>query len=422
VSPDDFFDDDWEEPSRTQDTAITRPGGEAAERTRGGAPGQEPEPTQPTPRPGERRRPPKRAGGRMPQQMRMPKMPNLGGRTAALPPLEYRRLAGLGVGILAVVVVLFLLARSCSGSSTKSHNEDYVNALTTQVLKPSDVVAARFQKTFDLQHASLALVSQRLATQLKAMRGVRARAETLKPTKQLEPYQPALLQALQLRVTGLQCMSERIRSAWGAKPQAAGVQLYPCTGQLNASDYVYADFFANGANAALKEMGAAGVPTSQFLSPAQLDLLTPTGIGLTMQRLHPGPVHGIHGTQVGSVVASPAGTTLQPGTLNILKGNRQLVFVVSVLNSGKFTEVGVGVRLSLKRAAGSGAPIVKTARIPSIAAGATQTVRFPDLFASNQTAPAFSARYRLTVTSLKVPGEHNLTNNTATYDVEFSIG
>jgi hypothetical protein len=29
--------------------------------------------------------------------------------------------------------------------------------------------------------------------------------------------------------------------------------------------------------------------------------------------------------------------------------------------------------------------------------------------------------YKLTVSSLKVPGEHNLTNNTATYTVEFIL-
>jgi hypothetical protein len=422
VSPDDFFDDDWEEPSRTQDTAVTRPAGDAGERARGGAAGQDPpRPAEPVGPAGERR-PPRRAGSRVPQQVRLPRLPKFGGGSTTLPPLEYRRLAGLGLGILAVIVVLVLLARSCSGSSTKSSNEDYVATLTAQVLKPSDDVAARFRKTFELTRAPLTLVSNRLATQLADMRAVQKKAANLKPTKQLEPYQPALLQALQLRVTGLQCMSERIRRAWTTKPvTAAGEQLYPCTGELNSSDYVYADFFANGANAALKSVGAAGVPTSQFLSKSQLDMLTPAGMGLTMQRLHPGPVHGLHGTAIGSVVASPAGTTLQPGTLNRVDGNDKLVFVVSVQNSGKFTEVGVNVRLTLKRSSGGGAVIEKTESIPSIAPGATEAARFPGLFASSQTAPDFSVQYRLTVSSLKVPGEKRLDNNTATYNVQFSI-
>jgi CARDB len=356
----------------------------------------------------------------------MPKLPKLpgtsGGGAASLPPLEYRRLGALGVGILVIILVLVLLARGCSGSSAKSDNDNYVTALTTMVLKPSDDVAARFHKTIDLPAASLGIMRSRLNGELAAMRTVRAHAEALKPTKQLAPYQSALLQALQFRVTGLQCLSERITTAWKLKkPLAAGQQLYSCTGQLLASDYVYADSFATSADAALKQVGAAGVPTSQFLPASELNLVTPIGVGQALQRLHPGSVKGVHGTQMGSVVPTPGGVILQPGTTNEVKGNKDLVFVVSVKNSGKFTEVDVTVKLTLKRANGTGAPIVETEHIPSVAAGATASVRFSGLFASAQSAPDYSVPYKLTVTSLKVPGEHNLTNNTATYPVEFSI-
>src|SRR5881392_997167 len=89
VAPDDFFDSDWEETGGTQETAVTRPSGGGQD------PGAEPP-----------RRPPR--GPRRP--------PSLGQlRPGSLPPLQYRRLAGLADGILAVVVVLVLLARGCSG-------------------------------------------------------------------------------------------------------------------------------------------------------------------------------------------------------------------------------------------------------------------------------------------------------------------
>jgi hypothetical protein len=425
VPPDDFFDEDWEEPSRTQDTAITRPAGDGDERPRDSAPEprQEGVPPPRAPRPPQRRRPAKRGGSRFPQMPKLPKLPGTsGGGAASLPPLEYRRLGALGVGILVIILVLVLLARGCSGSSAKSDNESYVSTLTTTVLTPSDKVAQRFHKTIDLPAASLGIMRSRLNGELTAMRAVRAHAEALKPTKQLAPYQAALLQALQFRVTGLQCLSERITTAWKLKhPLAAGQQLYSCTGQLLASDYVYADTFATSADAALKQVGAAGVPTSQFLAASDLNLVTPIGIGQALQRLHPGSVKGVHGTQMGSVVASPGGNTLQPGPTNQVKGNKDLVFVVSVRNSGNFTEVDVPVKLTLKRASGSGAPIVETEHIPSIAKGQTLSVRFSGLFASAQTAPDYSVLYKLTVTSLKVPGEHNLTNNTASFTVQFSI-
>jgi hypothetical protein len=425
VPPDDFFDEDWEEPSRTQDTAITRPAGDGEERPRDSAPEPREEGAPPprAPRPPERRRPAKRGGPRFPKMPKMPKMPGgSGGGATTLPPLEYRRLGALAAGMLVIILVLVLLARSCSGSSAKSDNENYVSALTTTVLKPSDDVANQFHEMLDLPSATLGILHKRLDAQLAAMRTVRARAEALKPTKQLAPYQAALLQALQFRVTGLECMSERLTTAWKLKhPAAAGQQLYSCTGQLLASDYVYADSFASGADAALKQVGAAGVPTSQFLSTSQLNWVTPLGIGQQLQALRPGPVSGIHGTQMGSVVATPQGLTLQAGPPNFVKGNKDLVFVVSVKNSGKFTEVGVMVKLTLKLVGGGRAPIVKTARIASIAAGATEAARFSGFFASTQGAPDYSVPYKLIVSSLKVPGEHNLTNNTSTYTVEFSI-
>ena len=54
-----------------------------------------------------------------------------------------------------------------------------------------------------------------------------------------------------------------------------------------------------------------------------------------------------------------------------VNGNEHLAFVVSVKNSGKFTEVGVVVQLKLKRAGSSKPPIMKTATIASIAPGQT---------------------------------------------------
>jgi hypothetical protein len=423
VPPDDFFDEDWEEPSRTQDTAIARPAGDGEERTRGGAPDAEPgaRPRQPRP-PGRRR--PTRGGRRPPQMPKLPRIPGLpgGGGTASLPALEYRRLAGLAVGILAVIIVLVLLARSCSGSSAKSSNENYVENLTQSVLKPSDDVASGFHQTLDLRSASVTQMQGRIDDELKSMRKVRATAAALKPTKQLEPYQAALLQALQLRVTGLTCFSQNLGIAWKVPHAlAAGQQLYQCMGQLLSSDYVYADFFADGANGALKKLGAAGVPTSQFLRTSDLDLVTPQGIGQALQALHPGAVKGLHGTQIVSVVASPSGTPLEPGPRNEIVGNSQLVFVATIKNSGNFSEVGVNVQLKLKPVSGKGKTIVKTATITRIAKGSTQSVRFPGLFASSQTAPNYTEPYTLTVTSQKVPGEHNLSNNVDSFTVSFTF-
>lgn len=359
----------------------------------------------------------------MPKMPKMPRLPGVspGGGGASLPPLEYRRLAGLGVGILVLILVLVLFARSCGGSSTKSSNEAYVQQLTTKVLKPSDDVAHRFASTITLRRASLGLLQKRVDAQLAEMKSVRAAAAALKPTKQLLPYQPALLQALQFRITGLQCLSEGLKAAWAIKhAQAAGQGLSSCTARLLASDVVYSDSFASGANAALKQVGATGVPTSQFLSGQQADLLTPGGIGAALQRLHPGAVKGLHGTQLVSVVALPKGNTLQAGPANRVVGNQSLVFVASVKNSGNFQEVSVPVKLTLQRVGSGKPPITKIVTIPSIAKGATAEARFSGLFTSSQ-PPDYSVQYKLTVRSERVPGEHVLSNNVLSYTVLFQI-
>ena len=61
---------------------------------------------------------------KMPNMPKMPKIPGASGGDASLPPLEYRRLAALGAGILVVVMVLVLLARGCSGLIGEERERD----------------------------------------------------------------------------------------------------------------------------------------------------------------------------------------------------------------------------------------------------------------------------------------------------------
>jgi hypothetical protein len=81
----------------------------------------------------------------------------------------------------------------------------------------------------------------------------------------------------------------------------------------------------------------------------------------------------------------------------------------------------VNVQLKLKPPSGKGKPIVKTEKISRIAPGATEQVRFEGLFASTQSAPNYSTPYTLTVTSEKVPGEHNTSNNVLSFHVVFTL-
>jgi hypothetical protein len=399
VAPDDFFDSDWEETGGTQETAVTRPSGGAPDPEKG------PPPRRPraehTPRP----------------------RPSIGQlKTGNLPPLQYRRLGALAVGILVVVVVLVLLARGCSGSSSQSKNIDYFNTVKDQALTPSSDVSSDFHKTLNLASGTkLSVVKQQLDSETAAMRKAADAAASIAPTKQLEPYQPALVQALQFRVAGLDCLSSNIGQAWKRKgAKAVGRILAPCTQRLLTSDFVYSDSFAEPATKALKDLGVQ-VPVSSFLDAKDADLVTPAGIGEAIVRLKPSAVHGLHGLGIVSVVALPQGTTLQTGSshVNELTGNDKLVIVVSAENFGNFREVSVPVKLTLSRA--GSAKITQSGTISSIDKGATVTVRFPDLFKNASTQPEFTQRYKMTVTVEKVAGESVLSNNTRKYLVQFRL-
>jgi hypothetical protein len=400
VAPDDFFDSDWEETGGTQETAVTRPSGGRPD------PGSEPPP----------RRPP-----RGPRGPRRP--PSLGPlRPGNIPPLQYRRLAGLAGGILVVVVVLVLLARGCSGSSSSSKNIDYFNELKQQALTPSSTVSSNFHKLLNgATGTKLKAVKTELSSEAAAMGKAADAAASIAPTKQLEQFQPALVQALQYRAFGLNCLSDTIGQAWKRKrPAGTGRILAPCVQRLLASDIIYSDSFSNPASTALKGLGVQ-IPASSFLDPNDTSLVTAAGMGEAINRLKPSAVHGLHGLGVVSVVALPQGTTLQTGTtqINQLKGDNTLVIVVSAKNYGNFREVAVPVTLALTRPGSN--KITRSGTIGSIDKGATETVRFPDLFKNAATQPAFTQRYTMTVTIGKVPGETVLANNKRTYLVQFKL-
>jgi hypothetical protein len=400
VAPDDFFDSDWEETDGTQETAVNRPSG-------GG-----PDPQQGPPP----RRP--RAEPAPPRQR-----PSIGQlKSGNLPPLQYRRLAGLAVGILVVVVVLLLLARGCSGSSSQGKNNDYFNEVKDSALTPSSDISSDFHKTLNLPSGTkLAVVKGQFDSQAAAMRKAADAAGPIAPTKQLEPFQPALLQSLQYRAAGLECMSSNIGQAWKRKRAAgAGRILAPCMQRLLASDIIYSDSFSTPATTALKGLGVQ-VPASRFLDSKDADLVTPAGIGEAITRLKPSAVHGLHGLGLVSVVALPQGTTLQGGStqVNQLTGDDKLILVVSAKNFGNFREVDVPVTLTLTHAGSS--KITRSGKIASIEKGATTTVRFPDLFKNASTQPEFTQRYKMTVIIGKVPGESVTSNNTRTYLVQFRL-
>jgi hypothetical protein len=398
VPPDDFFDGEWEEPSRTQETAPTRPVDDDS------APGD---------------RPPRPARGR--SRAPRPSIPRPAGMPASLEGLEWGRLGMLAAGVLVVVLVLLLLTRACSGSSAESKNKEFFTQVAA-VLKKSDTAG---QQLHDLLHSPQPVKRKQALAKLASIKAVSdsalQEAQALKPTKEVESLQPYLRQTLAYRNDGLDCLIRGLPQALKSKPATqGGALLVPCTKLLLASDIIYTNSYYAPAGKALQDHGIElQVPTSAFLQGGDVSMITPAGMAAILQRWKPGAVtHGLHGLKLDTVVAKDSSgklTTLQAGTVNKVK-TAGLTFLISATNGGNYTEFNIPVKITI----GSGdTKLQKTATIAQIARGATETVSISG-FNTGQPLP-YGPAVKMHVLVTPVPGERTASNNAATYEISFSL-
>lgn len=383
MPPEDFFDEDWEEPSKTQDTAVTRQSGGAPAAPQAG--GEAP----PTQRSAPRRRPPRQPRG------------------GGLPPLEYGRLGMLAAGVILVILVGWLLIRVFSGSSGPSATDKYFDQ-ERQIAVASEQGGKELHKLLFSPNLTTATLTSQLGTQVKAAENLETQARELQPTRQLADVQPYLLQTLQYRTTGLSCLQENAAAAAKAHPALAGGALMAgCMQRLLSSDVIYDDSYSTSASQALKDAGITHqVPTSRFLRPGDTSLVTPRGFAVIVKQLHPGSITGIHGTGIGTVTAN--GTTLTapgPITVNFKRG---LTFTIVVENTGKFEEIGIPVVVSLKFS--NSAPVKKGTTVTSIPAGGSVKVTIKDVLTSAN-HPQFAGEYHVHAMVGPVPGEKVISNN-----------
>lgn len=336
--------------------------------------------------------------------------------------LEWGRLGMLAAGIVVVVLVLVLLARSCGGDSAGSKNRDFFDQDLKPALDKSDLASKELHDLLGSQRAvRLPQVQTRLESAEKLAQEALNEARGLQPTDEVEPFQPYLLQTLSYRVNGIHCLRTRIEDAYKQRRAAVGgAQLVPCMDRLLASDVIYSDSYYTPASNALKDQQIdAQVPTSTFLQKGDQPLLTAAGMGSVLQRWKPTTqVSGLHGTKLDSVTAVSGGkaVTLRTGTVNTVKAT-DVVFRVTITNGGDFPEFNVKVTITI----GSGETrIVKSTTLEQIGSKETQTVEITGIASGSNQIP-FAEALPMRVTVAPVPGERNKSNNSATYQIVFSL-
>jgi hypothetical protein len=354
------------------------------------------------------------------------------------------RLAALIAGGILLAVVLVVWISSCREDQKTAQYEEYMESVGRVSGQSADVGSRLNQLIF-----SSGVQIEDLQGQLDGLRTEQTqlvrRAETIDPPGPLRRQHQSLIQAMQLRVSGLNGLAqglsqvsgldtggaagaggqttqtETAETAQGGQTQApaattaeTGNLLAIPASRLLASDVIYEDFFQEPSARVMEGEGVSDVvpPESDFVTNA--DFASPTSWQLIVDRLtRPPAAGGLHGNRIAGVRWLPAGEELSRTEENTVQATDRLAFEVLVENSGDSQETQVQVNLTLQQ---TPEPERKEATVDAINPDETKSVVFRDF------EPDFGPRTILRVTVEPVPGEENTNNNTAEYVVIFTFG
>ena len=327
------------------------------------------------------------------------------------------RLVLLVVGLIALVLILVLVVQSCAATSKREAYDDYMNDVRA-IAAQSDANGRKLTAALTTQGVKVNDLEATLRGLADNERQLVTRSGGLDPPGLLREENRHVVEALQLRVSGVDGLAATFRQTASSKSPKDAALLVEQAQRLLASDVVWADLFKDPAVRQLQaeDLGGVRVPASVFV--VNRDLLNEQSMGNVLKRLRGaatgGTPTGLHGTNLVSTKALPANQTLQPGADNTVTASTDLAFAVTVEDSGDSQEVQITVTLTIEK---SDNPIVKTEQIDVINPGEQKTVTFSDLG-----QVPFATKTNLKVDVKAVPGETKTSNNSATYPVIFSLG
>ena len=326
------------------------------------------------------------------------------------------RLAGLVALAILVVVLLAVWVQGCAGDQETTYG-DYLTDIGA-VGKDSATIGAELATLLTTPGLAQAELETKLGGYVQQQQLDVQRATDLDPPGPLTPAHLHAIEALDLRVTGLQGMLDTFRATKDTEDAAAaGRQLATHGQELEASDVVWKDLFQGTADATMAEEGVEGLKAPPSIFVENVDLYTARSMSSIWQRVHGastgGTPGGLHGNQLAYTKVNPAGIQLSTSQETKITISTDLSFEVGVTNSGENQEVGVKVKLTIP---GQANPITKTGTIDVIDPGETKTVTFSDF-------PDFPFGEDTTVQVevQPVPGETNTGNNSAEYPVVFTL-
>jgi hypothetical protein len=364
----------------------------------------------------QRRRAPRDGGG--PRDPRGPRRPP---RRPIRTPAEATRLLRL-VGLVAfaifVVVILVFVVQSCRGSSKQSEYAGYMSK-TRSIASGSAGVGRQLNDaltTPGIKEADLETKLNGLAEQQQQYADA---AKAIDPPGPLRVEHQHLIEALELRHSGILRLADAFRQTAKAKQASEAGQLLAQQAQLLAASDVNWDFsFRAPSLRELRKQGVTGVSVPDSNVLVNRDLASTSSMIPVWQRVHGATAPrttptGVHGVGLVATKVIPGGEQLSETNETTITASPELAFEVSVKNTGEAQEVKVPVVLTIQK---PGTPIVKRGTISLIDVGVTKTITF---HITEQ--PPFSTPTRIKVQAGPVLAEKTTTNNSAQYPVIFSF-
>ena len=357
-------------------------------------------------------RPP--GGGPPPSGPRGPRRPQFRPPQGITPLL---RLAGFVVFAILVIVLLAVWVQGCAGDDTDTVYGNYMADMGA-VGRDSQKIGNDLATLLTTPGLTQNELETRLGGLIQQQQLDVTRAQDIDPPGPLTPANASAIQALNLRVSGLQGLLDTFRTTKDSDDAtAAGEQLSTQGQRLEASDVVWRDLFQGAATETMASEGVEDVkaPVSVFVQNP--DLYTARSMSSIWQRVHGastgGTSPGAHGSALAFTKVQPANIQLSTTNETRIDISTDLSFEVGVQNSGENQEVGVQVTLTIPA---QPTPIVKNGTIDVIDPGEMKVVTFSDF-------PDFPFGEDVTVqVSVKpVAGETNTGNNSAEYPVVFSL-
>jgi hypothetical protein len=327
------------------------------------------------------------------------------------------RLLALLAIVVALLVFFGLLIQGCTSTSKHDAASHYMDKVAT-IARTSQDDGTAVANDLITPGANASDLAAKLSQVAQQERQNVSDAEHLTPPGPFRDDHRQLIDSLQLRVSGVQGLADTFARNPKSKTPGEATVLSEQADRLLASDVLWDDLYKGPVTAELQKQGISGitVPDSKFV--ANRDLTSERSMSLLLTRLRGtssgGTPTGLHGTNIVDVKTLPGGQTLSESTTNTVVATTGLAFVVAIHDGGDSQEVGIKVTVTIQKPQGA---IVKTKTLALVNPGQTKTVTIGDLG-----QVPFAQKTTVNVDVAPVKGEHDTTNNKATYPVIFSLG